>query len=80
MRVWAEIWRCHGLEQLERPPDLLSWDPLPPLTVDMLKAAALSFPVSTAIGPARIGMRALVHLSDIGVYVAAALFTGWHVA
>ncbi|CAK0882632.1 unnamed protein product [Prorocentrum cordatum] len=59
---WANIWRCHELEQLQRPHDIDQWEPLPTLTVGMLQAAALSFPTSAAIGPARIGIRALVHL------------------
>ncbi|CAK0847000.1 unnamed protein product, partial [Prorocentrum cordatum] len=63
MKEWVNIWRCRELGQLQRPRDTDQWEPLPTLAVGMLQAAALSFPTSTAIGPARIGMRALVRLS-----------------
>ncbi|CAK0797341.1 unnamed protein product, partial [Prorocentrum cordatum] len=70
----GQVWRCHGLQQPRRPAGTEEWDALPGLTVDKMKRAALSFPASTAMGPAKIGMRALSCLSEDGMYVCAQLF------
>eukprot|EP00959_Pyramimonas_sp_CCMP1952_P168034 3511552-Pyramimonas_sp.AAC.1 len=39
-----------------------------------MKRAVLSFPTGTAMGPAKIGMRALSFLSEDGMHVWAQLF------
>ncbi|CAK0810080.1 unnamed protein product [Prorocentrum cordatum] len=74
MQPWAKVWRCHGLQQARRPADIEEWEALPELTVDKMKRAVLSFPAGTAMGPAKIGMRALSFLSVEGMYVCAQLF------
>ncbi|CAK0852191.1 unnamed protein product, partial [Prorocentrum cordatum] len=67
-KEWAKWANAH------RPADLEEWDALPELTVDKMKRAALSFPTGTAMGPVKIGMRALSFLSEDGMYVWAQLF------
>ncbi|CAK0910291.1 unnamed protein product [Prorocentrum cordatum] len=74
MQPRAKVWRCHGLPQARRPAATEEWDALPELTVDEMKRAALSFPAGTAMGRAKIGMRALSFLSEDGMYVCAQLF------
>ncbi|CAK0843992.1 unnamed protein product, partial [Prorocentrum cordatum] len=62
----GKVWLCHGLQ------------PMPELTVEQPRQAALSFPRSSAIGPAKIGMRALGFNSDEGMHVRAQLIMwGW---
>ncbi|CAK0837814.1 unnamed protein product [Prorocentrum cordatum] len=74
MKAWEDVWSCHKLEALERPADFDEWDDLEDLTVEALQRAACSFPTTTALGPAQIGMRALTFLTDDGVYTCGQLF------
>ena len=72
MKSWEEVWKCHQLDRLPRPSDFADWPALPELTVEVMKATACSFPTSTAVGPTKLAMRALIHLSDVGAFVVAA--------
>eukprot|EP00959_Pyramimonas_sp_CCMP1952_P439941 9210488-Pyramimonas_sp.AAC.1 len=74
MSPWAEIWKCHGLRPLELPGDAHFWPQLPYIAIEIVKTALASFSVRTATGPGRIGVRALLMLSDQGLYGLAALF------
>ncbi|CAK0853765.1 unnamed protein product [Prorocentrum cordatum] len=66
--------RCHGLQPSSVPGDVGERESMPELTVEQLRQAALSFPCSTAIVPAQIGMRFLNFLSDEGMCACAQLF------
>ncbi|CAK0794960.1 unnamed protein product [Prorocentrum cordatum] len=67
----VSVW--HGEQQpMSRPVDIGEWEPLPELTVEQLRQAAHSFPCSTAIAPAKIGMQVVVAGARRGVQGLAA--------
>ena len=61
--TWSKHWRCtSGYSPPSWPVDLGS---LPPITLDMLKAALLSFPPSTGLAWDALHPRALLRLPDV---------------
>eukprot|EP00959_Pyramimonas_sp_CCMP1952_P106199 2220453-Pyramimonas_sp.AAC.1 len=56
------------------PADYQSWDLLPKLRPEDLQDAALTFPLRTSVGPARLHPRAFWYLSQPDLVVLAALF------
>ncbi|CAK0903414.1 unnamed protein product, partial [Prorocentrum cordatum] len=73
---WANESLSHGAGRAHRcskvrPGGIEEWDVLPELTVEKVKRAALSFPTGMAMGPAKLGMRALSFLSEDSVHLCA---------